>query len=200
MPQFFADLVSWGAIGARTTESQVHRELASGLSMPVGFKNGTDGNIRIAIDAIHAAGGPHSFLSVTKQSVAAIVETAGNQFCHLILRGSASGPNYDQASVTAAAAELKAAGLSDRLMVDASHGNSQKNHENQPKVLADVANQLSAGSRHIFGVMIESNLVAGAQSLSTSPLVYGQSVTDACIGWDDTEQVLEMLAGAVGRS
>src|SRR5690606_34176088 len=154
------------------------------------------GNIQIAIDAIHAAGGPHHFLSVTKQSVAAIVETAGNPYCHIILRGASSGPNYDKASVEAAAAELEAADLPGRVMVDASHGNSQKNHQNQPKVVEDLAGQISAGSKHVFGLMIESNLVEGNQRL-TEHLTYGQSITDACIGWEDTERVLEVLADAV---
>lgn len=196
-PQFLADCVSWGAIGARTTESQIHRELASGLSMPVGFKNGTDGNVKIAIDAIHAASGPHHFLSVTKQGVAAIVETGGNDACHLILRGGNKGPNYDSASVRSAATELENAELNPRLMVDASHGNSNKDHRNQPKVVEDVAAQIEAGEDAIFGVMIESNLVEGNQPLAIGkPLVYGQSITDACIGWDDSVACLERLAAA----
>ena len=196
-PQYFADLVSWGAIGARTTESQVHRELASGLSCPVGFKNGTDGNVRIAMDAIRAAQAPHHFLSVTKAGHSAIVSTAGNEDCHIILRGGRA-PNYDAASVKAAAAELHRVGVRDRLMIDASHSNSGKKPENQPKVIADVAGQLSAGERRIIGVMIESNLVAGRQDvLPGVALTYGQSITDGCIDWDTTVPALGLLADAV---
>ena len=202
-PQFTADLVSWGAIGARTTESQVHRELASGLSMPVGFKNGTDGNLQIAIDAIRSAGHPHQFLSVTKQGVAAIVATRGNPDCHVILRGANSGPNFDPVSVERSCAALAKAGLPQRLMVDCSHGNSQKDYRRQPEVADAVAAQLAAGSRAILGVMIESNLVDGRQDLPPSgapcdkPLVYGQSITDGCLGWTATVPVLERLARAV---
>ncbi|MBT4976255.1 MAG: 3-deoxy-7-phosphoheptulonate synthase [Gemmatimonadetes bacterium] len=197
-PQFIADLICWGAIGARTTESQIHRELASGLSMPVGFKNGTDGNVQIALDAIGAACHPHHFLSVTKQGISAIVETAGNVHCHLILRGGSRGPNYDAASVGAAADKLRAAELPHRIMVDCSHGNSDKDHKRQPAVARDVAQQVAAGARDIFGVMLESHLVEGNQKQQAgSELVYGQSITDACIGWEDTAAVLEELAAAV---
>lgn len=197
-PQFIADLICWGAIGARTTESQIHRELASGLSMPVGFKNGTDGNVQIALDAIGAACHPHHFLSVTKQGISAIVETAGNVHCHLILRGGSRGPNYDAASVGAAADKLRAAELPHRIMVDCSHGNSDKDHNRQPAVARDVAQQVAAGARDIFGVMMESHLVEGNQKQQAgSELVYGQSITDACIGWEDTAAVLEELATAV---
>lgn len=197
-PQFIADTISWGAIGARTTESQVHRELASGLSMPVGFKNGTDGNVRIAIDAIHSAAGSHHFLSVTKQSVAAIVATKGNDFGHIILRGGSGKPNYDAESVAAACKALEDSKLSPRLMVDCSHGNSSKDHTRQPLVAADIAAQIAAGSDKIFGLMIESNIEEGAQVLKPGlDLVYGKSITDACIAWNDTVPVLENLAIAV---
>jgi 3-deoxy-7-phosphoheptulonate synthase len=196
-PQYIADLVSWGAIGARTTESQVHRELASGLSCPVGFKNGTDGNLRIAIDAIKAASQPHHFLSVTKGGHSAIVATSGNADCHVILRGG-KAPNYDRASIEAACAESASAGLPCRLMVDASHGNSQKKPENQLKVIDDIAGQLKQGERRIFGVMIESHLVGGRQDLAPDQeLTYGQSITDACVGWDETVAMLDTLAEAV---
>ena len=196
-PQYIADLVSWGAIGARTTESQVHRELASGLSCPVGFKNGTDGNLRIALDAVKAASQPHHFLSVTKGGHSAIVSTSGNQDCHVILRGG-SKPNYDHASVEEACRASATAGLPCQLMIDASHGNSQKKPENQVPVIGDIAEQIAAGERRIFGVMIESNLVAGRQDLEAGkPLTYGQSVTDACIDWDTSVPVLEGLARAV---
>ena len=197
-PQFIADLISWGAIGARTTESQIHRELSSGLSMPVGFKNGTDGTVQIAIDAIGAARHPHHFLSVTKQGISAIVATAGNDSCHVILRGGNSGPNYAEADVEAAAAQLEKAGLPHRVMVDCSHGNSSKDHARQPLVAEDVAAQVSAGSDRIFGVMLESHLVEGRQDQKPDQaLVYGQSITDACISWDTTVEVLEKLAEAV---
>ena len=197
-PQFIADLVSWGAIGARTTESQVHRELASGLSMPVGFKNGTDGNIQIAIDAIGAAQSPHHFLSVTKQGISAIVSTTGNDCCHLILRGASNGANYSEADIKAASKNLGAAKVTDRVMVDFSHGNSNKDHTLQVLVAEDVCRQLAGGSRHICGVMIESNLKAGKQALKdAASLEYGLSVTDACISWEMTEPVLESLARAV---
>jgi 3-deoxy-7-phosphoheptulonate synthase len=197
-PQFIADLISWGAIGARTTESQVHRELASGLSMPVGFKNGTDGTIQIAIDAIGAAQHPHHFLSVTKQGISAIVATAGNDSCHVILRGGNSGPNYAAADVDQVSAQLKKAGLPHRVMVDCSHGNSSKDHARQPIVAHDIATQIAAGSEQIFGVMIESHLVEGRQNQQPGqPLAYGQSITDACISWETTEDVLEELAAAV---
>ena len=196
-PQYIADLVSWGAIGARTTESQVHRELASGLSCPVGFKNGTDGNVKIAIDAIKSASQPHHFLSVTKAGHSAIVRTGGNEDCHVILRGGAK-PNYDAGSVDAAAKEVSAGGIAARIMIDASHGNSSKKAENQIPVCADIGQQIAEGDRRIVGVMIESYLVAGRQDLvAGKDLTYGQSVTDACIGWEDSENVLEVLANAV---
>jgi len=197
MPQYIADLVSWGAIGARTTESQVHRELASGLSCPVGFKNGTDGNVRIAIDAIKAAQQPHHFLSVTKGGHSAIFSTSGNEDCHLILRGG-QAPNYDAASVAAACREIARAGLAQRLMVDASHANSAKKPENQVVVCADVGAQIAGGEERIIGVMVESHLVGGRQDLVAGrPLTYGQSITDGCIGWEESVPVLEALAAAV---
>ena len=196
-PQYIADLISWGAIGARTTESQVHRELASGLSCPVGFKNGTDGNVRIAVDAIKAAASPHHFLSVTKAGHSAIVSTNGNEDCHVILRGG-KATNYDAASVDAAGREIAAAGLAARLMVDFSHANSQKKPENQVRVGADVAGQLAAGEERIMGVMIESHLRAGRQDLIPGkPLEYGVSVTDGCIGWEDSVALLDALATGV---
>ena len=198
-PQYIADLVAWGAIGARTTESQVHRELASGLSCPVGFKNGTDGNVRIAIDAIKAAQQPHHFLSVTKAGHSAIVSTNGNEDCHVILRGGKT-PNYDVASVTAAAEELARGGLAQRLMVDASHANAAKKAENQVAVASDVAGQLAHGDDRIVGVMVESHLVGGRQDLVPGrPLTYGQSITDACLGWEPSVGVLEALAEGVRR-
>jgi 3-deoxy-7-phosphoheptulonate synthase len=198
-PQYIADLVSWGAIGARTTESQIHRELASGLSCPVGFKNGTDGNIRIAVDAIRAAQAPHHFLSVTKAGHSAIVSTAGNEDCHIILRGGKQ-PNYDAASVDAAATGLAEAGLAQRLMVDFSHANSSKNPQQQVDVGQDVARQIADGEDRIFGVMVESHLKAGRQDLLPGkPLVYGQSITDGCIGWEDGRKLLDSLAEAVRR-
>jgi 3-deoxy-7-phosphoheptulonate synthase len=196
-PQYIADLVSWGAIGARTTESQVHRELTSGLSCPVGFKNGTDGNLKIAVDAVQAAAQPHHFLAVTKQGRTAIATTTGNSDCHVILRGG-KAPNYDSASVAAAWKTLTAAGLSTCLMIDASHGNSSKRPENQPAVIEDIAAQMEAGDSRIGGVMIESHLVAGRQDLSAGrPLVYGQSITDGCIDWKTSVPLLERLAKAV---
>ena len=196
-PQYIADLVSWGAIGARTTESQVHRELTSGLSCPVGFKNGTDGNVKIAVDAVQAAAQPHHFLAVTKQGRTAIATTTGNSDCHVILRGG-KAPNYDAASVTAAWKTLTAAGLSTCLMIDASHGNSSKRPENQPAVIEEIAGQLEAGDSRIGGVMIESHLVAGRQDLMPGrPLVYGQSITDGCIDWEASVPLLERLAKAV---
>ena len=196
-PQYIADLVSWGAIGARTTESQVHRELASGLSCPVGFKNGTDGNIKIAVDAIKAASQPHHFLSVTKGGHSAIVATAGNEDCHVILRGGKT-TNYDAASVDAAGQEMAKSGLAQRIMIDASHANSSKKPENQPLVMEDVAQQMERGESRIAGVMIESHLVAGRQDhVPGQPLVYGQSITDGCIDWDSTRDVLQRLADAV---
>ena len=198
-PQYFADLVAWGAIGARTTESQVHRELASGLSCPVGFKNGTDGNVRIAVDAVQAASHAHHFLAVTKQGRSAIATTAGNSDCHVILRGG-KAPNYDAASVDAAWKTITAAGLTTCVMIDASHGNSSKRPENQPAVVESVAGQLEVGDARIGGVMVESHLVAGRQDLTPGkPLVYGQSITDGCIDWETSVRVLERLATAVER-
>lgn len=191
-PQYYADLISWGAIGARTTESQVHRELASGLSCPVGFKNGTDGNLKIAIDAIAAASHSHHFLSVTKTGHSAIVHTAGNADCHVILRGG-KAPNYESHFVKEAAEQLEKAGVNTRLMVDCSHANSNKDYRRQMVVAADVAQQLRDGERNIMGVMVESHLVEGRQD---KPVVYGQSITDGCIGWDTTEQLLALLADA----
>ena len=196
-PQYIADLISWGAIGARTTESQVHRELASGLSCPVGFKNGTDGNVKIAVDAIKAASQPHHFLSVTKGGHSAIVSTSGNEDCHIILRGGKT-PNYDAASVEQACKDIAANGLASRLMIDTSHANSSKKPENQIPVCADIAQQVAGGDMRIVGVMIESHLVAGRQDLVLGKeLVYGQSVTDGCISWEDSLGVLEGLAEAV---
>jgi 3-deoxy-7-phosphoheptulonate synthase len=198
-PQYIADLVSWGAIGARTTESQIHRELASGLSCPVGFKNGTDGNIKIAVDAIRAAQAPHHFLSVTKAGHSAIVSTAGNEDCHIILRGGKQ-PNYDAASVDAAAKGLAEAGLAQRLMIDFSHSNSSKNSQKQMDVGQDVARQIADGEDRIFGIMVESHLKAGRQDLLPGkPLVYGQSITDGCIGWEDSRKLLDTLAEAVRK-
>ena len=196
-PQYTSDLVSWGAIGARTTESQVHRELASGLSMPVGFKNGTGGTVQIAIDAVRAAAHPHRFIGVTEQGLAAFVSTRGNPYGHVILRGGARGPNYDRASVRAALDTLRDAGLPERIVIDASHGNSDRDHQRQSAVATEIAGQIAAGERGISGVMIESNLVAGRQDLTDpSRLVYGQSITDACIGWEDTATLLGVLASA----
>lgn len=196
-PQYIADLVSWGAIGARTTESQIHRELASGLSCPVGFKNGTDGNLRIALDAIKAAAHPHSFLSVTKGGVSAIVSTGGNEDCHVILRGGKT-PNYDAASVAEAAKESAAANIACRLMIDMSHANSSKKPENQLPVSENIAAQVAGGDSRIFGLMVESHLVGGRQDLVPGkPLTYGQSITDGCIDWDGSLQILENLAQSV---
>jgi 3-deoxy-7-phosphoheptulonate synthase len=197
-PQYTSDTVSWGAIGARTTESQVHRELASGMSMPIGFKNGTDGGVQIAIDAVRAAAHPHRFLGVTEQGLAAIVATGGNQDCHVILRGGEGGPNYDAVSVQKAASALKTAGVAARLMVDASHGNSSKDYRRQPVVVHDVASQVREGERAIVGMMMESFLVDGRQDLvEPGALRYGQSITDACMGWDMTVPVIAELAEAV---
>ncbi len=196
-PQYIADLVGWGAIGARTTESQVHRELASGLSCPVGFKNGTDGNVRIAVDAVLSASQPHHFLAVTKQGRSAIAATSGNEDCHIILRGGKT-PNFDAASVDAACREMAKSGVAPFVMIDASHANSAKKPENQPAVVADIARQIEAGERRIIGVMIESHLVAGRQDLVPGePLVYGQSVTDGCIDWEASIAALARLAAAV---
>ncbi|HCU88952.1 MAG TPA: 3-deoxy-7-phosphoheptulonate synthase [Gammaproteobacteria bacterium] len=197
-PQFIADLISWGAIGARTTESQIHRELASGLSMPVGFKNGTDGNVQIAIDAIGACQHPHHFLSVTKQGISAIVNTTGNDTGHLILRGSNAGPNYDQVAVAAAQKHLSIAGFNEHIMVDCSHGNSQKDHTRQASVASDIGTQIESGSRTIMGVMIESHLKGDKQNhQGGSTLVYGQSITDACLDWESTVPILDQLAASV---
>ncbi len=196
-PQFIADLVGWGAIGARTTESQGHRELASGLSCPVGFKNGTAGSIQIAVDAIGAAQHPHNFLSVTKEGTSAIFQTAGNPDCHLILRGGKASTNYDAASVDDASAMLAKAGLPEKVMIDCSHANSRKKHHRQSYVCRDICAQVSDGDKRIMGVMIESNLVEGAQDPSNKPLTRGQSVTDACISWDTTKPLLAQLAEAV---
>ncbi len=196
-PQYISDLVAWGAIGARTTESQLHREMASGLSCPVGFKNSTEGNVKVAVDAVGAASNPHHFLAVTKDGRSAVAATAGNPDCHVILRGGKS-PNYDAASVAATAALLEQAGLPPRIMIDASHANSRKKPENQPGVVADVAAQIEAGETRILGVMVESHLVGGRQDLAKGRrLTYGQSVTDACIDWDTSMAVLERLARAV---
>lgn len=196
-PQYIADLVTWAAIGARTTESQIHRELASGLSCPVGFKNGTDGNVRIAADAVKSASHPHHFMAITKGGRSAIAATSGNEDCHIILRGG-SKPNYDRASVDSAAAELARLGVTPRVMIDASHANSGKNPENQPLVIADIARQVSNGEQRIVGVMIESNLVAGRQDvLPGTALTYGQSITDGCIDWNATVSALHLLADAV---
>lgn len=202
-PQYIGDLISWGAIGARTTESQVHRELASGLSAPIGFKNGTDGNIRIATDAIQAASRAHHFLSVHKNGQVAIVETKGNKDCHVILRGGKT-PNYDAAHVEVACKELEAAKLHPSLMVDCSHANSNKQHERQLDVARDIAAQVGGGSRRIFGVMVESHLQPGNQKFNAgkddpAQLEYGKSITDACLGWDDSLQVLQVLSDAVKR-
>ena len=199
-PQFTADLVAWGAIGARTAESQVHRELASGLSMPVGFKNGTGGSIQIAIDGVRAARHPHHFLGVTSQGIAAIISTSGNESCHVILRGSNNGANFDQTVVDETSQALRNAKLPHRVLIDCSHGNSQKDYERQPEVCADVCTQIAAGSDNICGVMMESHLVAGRQDIKPDvPLTYGQSVTDACIGWETTVPMLEGLARAAAK-
>jgi 3-deoxy-7-phosphoheptulonate synthase len=196
-PQYIADLVAWAAIGARTTESQIHRELASGLSCPVGFKNGTDGNVRIAAEAVKSASHPHHFMAVTKGGRSAIAATTGNEDCHIILRGGHK-PNYDRQSVDAACLELVRVGVAPRLMIDTSHANSNKKPENQPLVVADVAQQISHGEQRITGVMIESNLVAGRQDVVPgNPLTYGQSITDGCIDWETTVSTLNVLADAV---
>ena len=200
-PQYLGDLIAWGAIGARTTESQVHRELASGLSAPIGFKNGTDGNIKIATDAIQAAAGGHHFLSVHKNGQVAIVQTQGNPDCHVILRGG-KAPNYDAKSVESACQDLGKAGLAQTLMVDCSHANSSKQHQKQLEVAQDIAGQLAQGSTRIFGVMVESHLNAGTQKFTpgkdtVAALHYGQSITDACLGWDDSLSCLETLSQSV---
>ena len=200
-PQYYADLISWGAIGARTTESQIHRELASGLSMPIGFKNGTGGSIKIAVDGIKAASQPHHFLSVTKQGVSGIVKTRGNKSCHIILRGSSDGPNCDSDSVNETSKLLKDNDLPGQLMVDCSHGNSLKDYKRQVSVAENLSDQIANGSKNIASVMIESNLVEGNQKISSnlSDLVYGQSVTDSCVGLEDTEKILTMFADAVQK-
>jgi 3-deoxy-7-phosphoheptulonate synthase len=197
--QYYADLISWGAIGARTVESQVHRELASGLSMPVGFKNRTDGDVRVAVDAILSARHPHWFPSLTREGAPAVMGTAGNRFCHLVLRGGSSGPNFDAASIAAAVDRLRQNDLPPRLMVDCSHANSGKDASRQPAVAADLGRQIAGGSESIAAVMVESQLVAGSQSPESRPLVRGQSITDACLGWDETRRLLEDLAVAVAR-
>jgi 3-deoxy-7-phosphoheptulonate synthase len=198
-PQYVADLVAWGAIGARTTESQVHRELASGLSCPVGFKNGTDGNLRIAVDAIRAARNPHHFLGVTQAGHSAIFATSGNDDAHLILRGGAQ-PNYDAGSVQVACEALQQAGLAPQVMIDLSHANSAKLPERQLDVAKDVGEQIAGGEARIFGVMVESHLLSGRQGVIPGrPLTYGQSITDACLGWEQTKGLLERLADSVGR-
>lgn len=197
-PQFHSDLMAWGAIGARTTESQSHRELASGISAPIGFKNGTGGDIQIAVDAVRASSQPHHFVGVTEQGLAGIVRTTGNPYCHVILRGGKSGPNYSPEAVNEAGQALEKAGMRPCVMVDCSHGNSNKDYRNQPKVAAALAEQIAAGQKYLFGTMIESNLVEGNQPLKDpTSLVYGQSITDACISWPSTESVLETLASAV---
>jgi 3-deoxy-7-phosphoheptulonate synthase len=195
-PQYIADLIAWAAIGARTTESQVHRELASGLSMPVGFKNGTGGSIQIALDAIQSSSRPHHFLSVTKQGVSAIISTTGNQSCHIILRGGKAGTNYDAESIAEVVAQLREQSLPPHIMVDCSHGNSMKDYRNQPTVAAALCEQIATGSKAITSVMIESNLVEGAQKISAE-MTRGQSVTDACIGWEETVAVLDGFAVAI---
>ena len=198
-PQYVADLVSWGAIGARTTESQVHRELASGLSCPVGFKNGTDGTLRIAIDAIAAASRPHNFLSLTKAGHSAIFSTAGNTDCHIILRGG-NAPNYDAESISMASGQLIDAGLAPHVMVDCSHANSRKEFRRQVEVCKDVSRQITAGDKRIIGIMLESHLVEGRQDVKdVKNLTYGQSITDACINWETTESLLSELAEAVAK-
>lgn len=199
-PQYIGDLVSWGAIGARTTESQVHRQLTSGLSCPVGFKNSTDGSIQVAVDAINSAAHSHIFLSVTKQGRSAIFSTSGNPDCHVILRGGGGRTNYDSAAVQHASTLLEKAGLDARVMIDMSHANSEKQHRRQIDVCADICRQVADGERRIFGVMIESNLVEGNQKIAPrEALTYGQSITDACIGWDDSAQCLQALAEASAK-
>jgi 3-deoxy-7-phosphoheptulonate synthase len=199
-PQYIADVVAWGAIGARTTESQIHRQLASGLSMPVGFKNGTDGDVKVAVDAVRAAAASHAFAGVDFSGTPAIFHTQGNPDCHVILRGGRGAPNYDAASVSDALAQLRSAGLSERLVIDVSHDNSGKDHSRQPQVAAEVADQIAAGDSAIVGVMLESFLVAGRQDLDPdADMVYGQSITDACMDWDTTVLALDRLAAAVRK-
>jgi 3-deoxy-7-phosphoheptulonate synthase len=197
-PQYISDLVSWGAIGARTTESQIHRQLASGLSMPVGFKNGTDGNVRIAVDAVRAAAAPHAFAGIDDAGSAATLHTAGNEDCHVILRGGRREPNYHAAAVADALATLRLAGLPERVVVDASHDNSAKDHTRQPDVVADIASQVAGGNRAIVGVMLESFIASGRQSfVAGQPLTYGQSITDECMDWDTSVDMLDRIAEAV---
>jgi 3-deoxy-7-phosphoheptulonate synthase len=197
VPQYVGGLVSWGAIGARTTESQIHRQLISGISCPVGFKNGTSGDVQVAVEAVQSSARSHTFLGHTKFGQSAIFVTTGNPDCHIILRGGRSKPNYDAASVVEACAHLEKAALRPHLMIDCSHGNSGKNHTRQKSVCLDVIEQIKRGDRRIIGVMLESSLVAGAQELSSGkPLAYGQSITDACIGWDETWELLHALADA----
>jgi 3-deoxy-7-phosphoheptulonate synthase len=199
-PQYISDVVAWGAIGARTTESQIHRQLASGLSMPVGFKNGTAGSVRLAVDAVRAAAAPHAFAGVDVSGTPAILYTEGNEDCHVILRGGRGVPNYDVASVGETLEQLRTAGLTERIVIDASHDNSGKDHERQPEVVSEIAGQIAAGNGAIVGVMMESFLVAGRQDLeSDEPLVYGQSITDACMDWDNTVLTLDRLASAVRK-
>jgi 3-deoxy-7-phosphoheptulonate synthase len=199
-PQYISDVVAWGAIGARTTESQIHRQLASGLSMPVGFKNGTAGSVQLAVDAVRAAAAPHAFAGVDVSGTPAILYTEGNEDCHVILRGGRAAPNYDADSVKETLDQLRAAGLAERVVIDASHDNSGKDHERQPVVISEIADQIAAGNGAIVGVMMESFLVAGRQDLeSDEPLVYGQSITDACMDWDNTVLTLDRLASAVRK-
>jgi 3-deoxy-7-phosphoheptulonate synthase len=199
-PQYISDVVSWGAIGARTTESQIHRQLASGLSMPVGFKNGTAGSIKLAVDAVRAAAGPHAFAGVDVSGTPAILYTEGNPDCHVILRGGKGAPNYDADAVSQTLSELRGAGLPERVVIDASHDNSGKDHERQPGVVSEIADQIAVGNDSIVGVMMESFLVGGRQDLeSDQPLVYGQSITDACMDWDSTVLTLDRLASAVRK-
>ena len=199
-PQYISDVVAWGAIGARTTESQIHRQLASGLSMPVGFKNGTAGSVKLAVDAVRAAAAPHAFAGVDVSGTPAILYTEGNEDCHVILRGGRSAPNYDAGSVDETIGQLRAAGLAERVVIDASHDNSGKDHERQPEVVSEISDQVGAGNGAIVGVMMESFLVAGRQDLeSDQPLVYGQSITDACMDWDNTVLTLDRLASAVRK-
>ena len=198
-PQYIADIISWGAIGARTTESQCHRELASGLSCPIGFKNGTDGNLQITFDAIKSASGSHHFLSVTTEGKSAIFSTSGNPYCHTILRGGSNKINYDEKSIDDVSARLDKAGLSQQIIVDCSHANILKDHKKQMIVVEDLANQLKNGEKRIKGLMIESNLVEGNQNINYNKLVYGKSVTDACIGWEDTEKALYTLSEAIEK-
>ena len=199
-PQYIADAVSWGAIGARTTESQVHRQLVSGLSMPVGFKNGTDGNVQVAVDGCRSAAARHVFFGTDADGRASVVETAGNTDCHVILRGGTAGPNFDTESVDSAVTAVDKVGLPGQVMIDASHANSGKSYERQAEVIAELGDRIGAGEKGISGLMVESFIEAGAQSVEAAELVYGQSVTDACIGWDTTEQSLRALAEAVRRA